>query len=185
MLEAKKRQIRKRFDLQYTPFHNFVTDCGFATACAMTLEIMPGGLLYCAPPCCSYCWLSSSKHRRCRARPMGDEGIPWVQLHNCIGTRLALVMMLAMVRRVHVFLEHPRGSSIQFTPWLQSLMQIHSSRVGWQWGQCYFFFGEFGSWSPKPSLAITTCPWIGELSKRASRVTKNVRKAPFLTKHTS
>ena len=168
---------RKRYDVMYTDRHDITTDSGFACACLMALEIKEGGLAYYAPPCCGYCWLSSSRHKRCSQRPMGDESLSWVQLHNKIGCRVALLMCLCLVRRIHILLEHPRGSCIHKTPWMAALLEISDERLQWCWSQAHFYMGEFGSWTPKPSLAVGPVPYVGALAKKARKVSKNVRKA--------
>ena len=144
----------------------------------MVLEIMPQGLLYCGLPCASYSWMSSSRHSRTRSNPLGNQDRAWVKYHNLIGFRVGLILILAIVRKVHVVLEHPRGSALPYVPWLCNLFQLEDfDKLSWKWLQCRFYMASFGSWAPKPSMLIGTTPYVAAVAKRAGAINKQVRKA--------
>ena len=144
----------------------------------MVLEIIPQGLLYCGLPCASYSWMSSSRHRRSHNNPLGDLAVPFVCYHNLIGFRVSLLLVLSIARGVHVLIEHPRASCLASVPWLQSLFRVDNyEKLCWQWTQCHFYMASFGSWSPKPSMLIGTAPYVPQVTLRAGRITKQVRKA--------
>ena len=146
-------------------------------ACALVLQIMPGGLLFAAPPCSSYCWLSASRHKRTKRNPLGNQKLKWVRSHNTIACRFSLLVALALARRVHLFVEHPRGSCIHHVPFIKALLSIDSDLLGWRWSETHFYMSAFGAWTVKPSLAISTTPWTPVLALLAGKVTKKVRKA--------
>ena len=170
-----------KYDILYTPSHNILTDTGFAVACAMVLRIMEDGLLYVGLPCASYCWLSCSRHKRTRSRPLGNTSLRWVADHNKIGFRVGLLLMVALVRKIHVMLEHPAGSALPHVPWLQNLTSINQKDfLQWQWSQTKWFMGAFGSWTPKPSIGISTVPYLSTLAVLGGKINKAVRKAQQL-----
>ena len=163
-----------KFDVLYGADQNLEEESGFAKAVWMTLKLKPGGLLYCGLPCCSYSWVSRSVHRRSADNPNGDTTSAWVRAQNVLGFRLGLLILLALARRCHVALEHPKSSCLPHVPWLCSLFSLDApALLGWSWYQAHFYMGCFGSWSPKGS----TCPWTAILRVRGTKMNKALRKA--------
>ena len=167
-----------RLDVAYSPTHDALEIEGFATAVYMLLRLRPGALLYAGLPCASYTWMSSSRHCRSAECPEGDTTKDWVRKHNCLGYRLGLLVLLGLARRVHIFIEHPKKSCLPHTRWLTNVFAINAPEyLSWQWFIITFWMGVWGSWSPKPSMAISTCSWVSVLQYQGRKMNKSLRKA--------
>lgn len=93
------------------------------------LELKPNGLLYCGVPCASYSFMSSSRHKRTESNPLGDVNSHWVRDHNTLVCRVALLLVLALVRRVHFFIEHPWSSVLPLLPWFRDIAGLHAPQL--------------------------------------------------------
>ena len=93
------------------------------------LELKPNGLLYCGVPCASYSFMSSSRHKRTVMNPLGDVNSHWVRDHNTLVCRVALLVVLALVRRVHFFIEHPWSSVLPLLPWFREIAGLHAPEL--------------------------------------------------------
>ena len=80
---------------------DIITYEGFHTAMRLALRLAPGGLLFAAPDCSSFCWLAPSVMCRTRA----NHG-------NLIALATAFLLAVAWCRGVIVAMENPPRSSI-------------------------------------------------------------------------
>ena len=101
------------FDKQRSPDEDIATAEGFGKACRLVLRLRPGGLLWLAPECSSFCWLSlPSTKRKQENRFVGDESNQGVEDGNAGARAAALLMTVAASRGVHAVLENPPRSSM-------------------------------------------------------------------------
>ena len=76
-------KLREPYDIGIHPKeHDITSTMGYAVAIRHVLALRPAGLLYAGLPCCSYTWVSSSRHRRSASQPMGDLSVAWVRYRN-------------------------------------------------------------------------------------------------------
>ena len=96
-------------------------------ALSKMLRVAERGLIHAGLPCASYTWISSSVHKRTHARPMGDETNPWVVQQNILAARLMLLLLTAVVRRVHFLIEHPGCSRLPRLPFVRAVMSMFAA----------------------------------------------------------
>ncbi|CAE7206688.1 unnamed protein product [Symbiodinium microadriaticum] len=121
---------RQEFDIKKRGVENDILSVtGLAVAVKYVLQLKPGALLYCAVPCASYSFMSSSRHRRTLDNPLGDISSSWVRGQNTLACRVALLLILALVRRVHIFVEHPSSSLLPNLPWFCDISSLNSPEL--------------------------------------------------------
>ena len=101
------------FDKANNESHDICTTDGLHHAVHFLMRIKEGGLLWAAPVCRSWVWMSYCKCKRTQENDfMGDLSYAPVQEGNCMANATAFLMELAHHRGVHVALENPAGSKI-------------------------------------------------------------------------
>ena len=108
---------------------SFLSTDGFARAVSLIMRIRPGGLMFSAPPCCAWVWISKSTHKRTRLQPAGDPYSLWVLNANCIAARLAMLILLCVVRRVYWVVEAPKSSLLFCYPPMQMVMGLQHPQL--------------------------------------------------------
>ena len=92
---------------------DILTSEGFHAALRLALRLAPGGLLFTAPDCSSFCWLAQSVMCRTPANKFaGNTSHPKVDAGNRIALATAFLMAVAWCRGVTVAMENPPRSSI-------------------------------------------------------------------------
>ena len=136
------QHLRQPYDINKdSVYMDLLTGPGFLKAVALTLRLKEQGLLFAGLPCGSFVFISTGTHRRSRARPWGEEHREFVQQGNCLGSRFALLICIAVVRRAVYLIENPQCSILFWLPPLKWLLQkaaLHSQAVRW-WGPCMSF----------------------------------------------
>ena len=120
---------------------DFLGSLGLVNACKLAIRVRQGGLMAFGLPCNSHSFMSSSIHRRSEENPFGDEFQSLVVCGNILGYRTALLICLALVKRVAWLLENPGNSRCLHLPVFQKLLQasalLGTQTVNW-WGlQCF------------------------------------------------
>lgn len=131
--------MRLTYDITRYSDQDMDSTLGFLLAILYTLRVKPKGLLFLGVPCCSFSWVSSSKHRRTLERPWGDTQHSFVVQGNKLCARSVLVALLGMARGVFYFVENPMRSAICFYPYIKHLLSLRlldsklmqSAIVGW------------------------------------------------------
>lgn len=125
-----------------------MTTClGMVNALRNLLRVCPGGLLYMGLPCNSHSFMSSSQHQRDWHQPLGDQGVPFVQVGNQIAYRSCLMIVIALVRGLYWFLENPGASKCVVLPVIQQL--LNTKRLGtifFRWCQPHLIGSSFSSY---------------------------------------
>jgi len=124
--------------------NNILSKKGFKRALDLVLSIKPGGFLWAAPECSTYVWVSRSKTGRDQFNPDGDVSRKNIDAANRMVSRLTSLLLVAWTRNVHIFLEQPISSVMNF---LTPLAEFLTS--------CLLFctctwLGAFGCETPKP-----------------------------------
>ena len=97
------------FDLRRCVDHNFLIPCGFLAALSACMRVRRGGLVWWAPPCSSWVFMSRSS----TGRAVSVEGNPFneaVQAQNILVRRLVHLLTLLIKRGVYFIVEQPRSS---------------------------------------------------------------------------
>jgi hypothetical protein len=96
-------------DVRFSADHDLLSPTGFLTALRAVLRVQQGGLLWAAPPCSTWVWLSRASTGRDK-RVEGDAHNDYVQGQNALVCRLVLLLRLCMRRGVYWIVEQPRST---------------------------------------------------------------------------
>lgn len=144
------------------PNYDILTTDGFFLCLLAVLSIKRGGLLWMAPPCSSWVWMSRGSTGRRPHDPMGDASIPNVQAQNKLACRVANLMYVASRRGVRTIIEQPLSSLFWKHPRVAKMLERFSFQsVTTQ-------LGAYGAESLKPIILRYTVPWGAKLRKQMS-----------------
>lgn len=139
--------------------HNVLAYTGLVILLGLICRIRAGGLLWLAPPCGLWGFMSSSVHRRCKTAPWGNESNAGVREANAICCIVFSLVRLAWARNIRVIIEQPDRSHLYDIPALQSTMTLcgFQSVVTWM--------GSFGLFCPKPMNLRGDARFLGALRR--------------------
>ena len=160
-------QIRSAHDYAETRFNDVATFDGFLQTIILVLRVKEKGLLHVGMPCASFVWISRSRHRRTAEAPFGDETQPNVLKANQILGRVALLLVLATVRKIWWLIEQPKSSMLPYCPNVHAVMAMAGNVVPTFY--CQYYMGCWGHWCPKPSLSLGSASWLPKLQFCGSR----------------
>lgn len=133
---------RTRYDDQ-----DIESTLGLLLAIQYTLRLKPKGLLFLGVPCCSFSWVSSSRHRRTARLPFGDTQQSFVVQGNKVCARAVLVALLAMARGAFYFVENPMRSAITFYPYMKYLLSLRDL-------DCKLMQSKIAGWCPRSIFSV-------------------------------
>ena len=119
-----KIKLRAGFDVISNPGDDICSDSGFCRCIALALRLQEGGLAFAGVPCCSFVFVSRSRHRRSATDPMGAQNTEWVRKQNIVASRTTLILLLVLVRRGYYFVENPGGSLLHLFPPMKLLIEL-------------------------------------------------------------
>ena len=109
-----------------------------------TFHSEDGGLLWAAPCCKIFSFMSSSVHCRTKVNPNGDLGNPKVRQGNEFAKLTATILRLAAIRGARIAVENPRNSAVfQLKPMKKCLKMVKANPV-------LVWLGAYGCEIPKP-----------------------------------
>ena len=154
------------YDYAKDETHNMLSAEGFIVAMELARSLQDGGLQHWATVCSSWVWLAWDKCGRSIARPMG-RSVPSTIRGNTMVSRMALLAMYGLCRRVAFVLEQPSSS----------LMFKHSRLR--QRPFCDFFeystwMHSFGAPTPKRTILLADQPLIG------ANLSRTIRRSSFI-----
>ena len=133
---------------------------GLTTAVHRILEVKPHGLVWFAPPCSCWTFLSSDNHKRCQDNQYaGDASNIDVRLANSLAHIVAALMRLCASLGLAVVIEQPSDSCLfSFGCLKKSLAVINACSI-----QTYLSAFSSAMPIPKPLVLKGTCRWLGIL----------------------
>ena len=141
---------------------NMLSYRGFLNALHLIMRIKPKGLLWLAPPCSSWVYMSSSWHKRGkRNRHRGATRWCDIREANSLGCIVAILVLVASWRQVYYILEQPKGSKLlKFRPLQDALRNTGASTLT-------TYLRSFCPTFPikKPLSLCYTAPWAVLLSR--------------------
>lgn len=99
-------------DQRYDPSHNVLCPVGLMVLLHAVLNVRPGGVLWAAPPCSTWVWMSRFSSGR-YLHVAGDPRSEYVRGQNALVERLLFVLEVAMARGVWWIIEQP-ASTLMF-----------------------------------------------------------------------
>ena len=136
---------------------------GFCLLLNTALGLAPGGVLWAAPPCSTWVWLSRQSTGR-HLQPEGNRLSRQVVGQNALVERLVLVLEILTLRGVFWIIEQPTNSVMWDYPAMQACLQRHGIRQGVQ-----LDMGAYGGTSLKPTTLMGTAPYLWVLERRCPR----------------
>ncbi len=158
---------------------DILTRAGFMTALKLVFRLTPGGLLWLAPMCNSFCFLALSSTRRAVANNfVGDETKGTVQRGSASAQAAAFLMTVAWARMVHVVLENPLTSKLFSFLTVAGAVVFKPTLVSC--ARCAFSDAADGDRYLKRYRFLSSETWIQQLSKQC--VCQRPKKhAPLVT----
>ena len=153
------RSVEKEGSLDDTS--DLLTESGFMSAIKLVLALHVGGLLWLAPVCSSFVWLTSSMACRSPANDFrGDQTHDFVQEGNLGADVAAFLFVLAWARGANSCLENPSGSRIWQYPSVKRCSTTISSCSEALINRCCFDQAPFGERYLKYFKVLATGAWI-------------------------
>ncbi len=156
-------------DMEYHPEHDVLTPAGFLNLLGLALDVVEGGVLWAAPPCSTWVWLSRSSTGRNKA-PEGKRLCRRVVAHNALLERLVFVLEVCVLRGVHFIVEQPRATVMWDYPAMQDFLQRHCvPSVGLD-------MGAYGAECVKATTLKTSAPYLWALERRCDAALRQALK---------
>ena len=141
---------------------NILSFRGLCNIVRLLLRIRIGGLLWLAPPCATWVYMSSSWHQRSpENRFRGNRRWLDIRESNSMAVLVAALISLATWRQVSLIMEQPSSSTLfQYGPVRQALRAVQA-------GSLVTYLRSFCKDFPivKPLKLAFTCPWAVHLAR--------------------
>lgn len=118
---------------------NFLTDLGFKQAIIWVLSIPEGGLMWCAPQCSTWVWMSRKQSKRTKLDPLGNLDNENVINANKTISKLVVILKICVVRGVKFVIEQPTSSLLFEHPEMRALFRAMDDH--WR---LHVYFGNHG-----------------------------------------
>ena len=164
---ARARSLAaETFDIADDPEQDILKKSGFNIALDMVLRIRPGGLLWMAPVCSSFCWLSLSQTKRTIHNDfVGDVTNEKVKSGNAGADVAAFLFRVARSRGVEVCIENPPGSTIWKYPAIHTILSRLPLKKAIA-NRCHFDTKPFGKRYLKEYKFWGSGDWVEDLNKK-------------------
>jgi hypothetical protein len=142
---------------------NILSFRGLMNCVQLLMRVRSGGLLWMAPPCASWIFISSSWHQRGPENGYrGNRRWRDVREATAIAVILSAFVMLAAVRNVFFVIEQPASSVLfNYLPLRLALQRVTAGSISTH-------LKSFAHHFPicKPLRLASTCPWVPHLARR-------------------
>jgi len=155
--------VVQSFDSRHNLCHDFLTPTGFLVAIVTVMTICLNGILWLAPPCSSWVWMSrfsTGRHLSLLGHLFNNN----VQSQNALVGRLCYVIVLAIKRGVFFIIEQPASSIMWDHPRLKAVLEKYSDILF----RCELQLGSYNYEVPKATVLIGTAPQLQHLGRRMS-----------------
>ena len=149
------------FDICLNPMDNLLTKSGFTRLLEVVFALVVGGLCFLAPVCSSFVFCNSSRTKRTKANPDGNQSYKRNKEGSIFLTICLFVEELCSLRGVHWAIENPLSSLINSTSlWSQHFMK--RSKPIFQTKLCMCRFSR-GARAKKPLKLFADGNWIAAM----------------------
>ena len=136
--------MAEQFEKVHGQGQDLTTVDGLCAVIILVLRVKEGGLVWLAPPCNMFSWMSSSVHKRTKLNPGGNTQLASVRRSNTITRVAAGLVRLAYALKVRVAVENPHNSGLfRYRPMKKALEICRAQKV-------LTWLGAFGCPIPKP-----------------------------------
>ncbi len=152
----------RMLDLEIHPVLNLLQPLGMLAALRVALSIKPGGLLWLAPPCSS--WVFLTRHSSGRDLCVeGDMTQASIVAQNALVERCCFLMEVASARGCSWIVEQPASSVLWDYPAMRRVLRRHGLER-----PCVLDMGAFGGTSVKPAHLWGSAPFLALLERTCS-----------------
>ena len=152
-------------DRDYCADHDVLRPSGLLVLLSTCLDLKPGGILWAAPPCSTWVFLSRATTGR-HVLIEGDTLSHNVVSQNALVERLVLALEICTLRGVFWILEQPANSVLWQYPAMRDCMHRHGL------APCTCDMGAYGGTSQKPTHLVGTAPYLSRLDRRCTQELK-------------
>ncbi len=133
---------------------------GFLMAMRVALSIKPGGVMWLAPPCSS--WVFLTRHSSGRdIVTEGDVTQAGIVAQNALLERVVCLLELLSIQGAYWIVEQPASSVLWDYPSMRACLQRHGLKA-----PCIMDMGAYGGSSQKPTHLWGTAPYLPKLARR-------------------
>ena len=146
---------------------DILTASGWAFYIRICLHVVIYGLVFMAPPCSSFVWMSVGTTKRSKKNPKGDTKLRCVRNANEIVRRVVFLMKLCTYRKVQWVVEQPLTSSLWNLPCVKNFFESKPKIKNLTLCRCFLWMGAYcntGKFNiPKPTVLFGIAPWLQKL----------------------
>ena len=151
------------FDIRLDASHNLLCRVGFLAVLAAIMRTSRRGILWLAPPCSSWVWMSRHSTGRNRGA-LGNQENENVVRQNHLVSRVCYLVALAWKRGLYFIIEQPSSSVMWEHPRLRKLLERINRKMGIHTANIHL--GCFTLEQPKEVTLQGNAPHIQRLSRR-------------------
>lgn len=148
----------RAYDKVISEEDDVLTVTGLVRLFWLVLRLKPGGLLWAAPPCSMWSFMSSSVHCRTKKNPRGDRTRYSVREANNVARITACVIKIATFRGVRFCMENPGRRIGAYPPMARALAYARA-------GITTVYLGAFGGPLPKPVTVWSNARFVARLQR--------------------
>jgi len=162
----------RSFDLRLSSLHNFLNPVGFLALLGTIMNMCQGGVLWLAPPCSTWAWMSrASTGRQLNILGFHEES-HYVKSQNMLVDRMVYLLVLCIKRGVHFIVEQPASSVM----WQHPRMAKFLDRFGCHITTIKMQMGSYSLQSPKDTTLVGTPPYMTRLARNMTAVEREAMK---------
>ena len=151
----------RSMDLRHSDPHNFLSPAGFLTVISTVMSMHQHAVIWLAPPCSTWVWVS--RHSTGRDMDvMGNAESRYVASQNALVARMVFVLVLAIKRNVYFIIEQPTSTLMFEHPAMKQFLARFSSMVS----RVELHMGSFNLKSQKDTILLGTAPYLSEMGRK-------------------
>lgn len=147
-----------KFDKNYSDCMDMNSSMGLATAVDCLCRVHKQGLVWAAPPCSSWVFLSVGTTGRSKERPLGREENEKVRWNNVLVHKLACLLEIATAFGIFFIIEQPTSSTLWQHPRVKEMFNRVGAHIAIK--TTHTFMGMFGGDSQKGMKLYGTAPFL-------------------------
>lgn len=146
-------------DVKYHLSHDVSSAVGLRKLMVGLRFLRVGGLLWMAPTCKSWIWMTRGLTQRSVDNPAGDSSCPMVSLANKLLPTICIASYMAWFSDCVFVIEQPMSSVMNFHADFKSMMDYTGGDKHTVW------HGAYGGNTMKPLKLMGTAPWLDRLRR--------------------
>ncbi len=145
-----------QLDVRHDKSHDVLTPVGFMVLLKAAMKIRRHGLIWAAPPCSTWIWMSRFSSGR-QEDVHGNPRSPYVVSQNALVCRLLSILHLCAQREVWIILEQPASSVMFQFPPMKRFAEMHNVATA------KLQLGAYGAATRKDTILWWAAPYLAEL----------------------